>query len=134
LYFLPEPQGQIRPTLATVRRGTSRGPGSRTVSIFYFFRRDSRTQSYLEKDPSSPVFTPRHEVRYDFDVIGTEVKVTRNGKVTDLTFSTKDKDRVQASSPLHDFLETIGRSRVDAHMVCEAVERGQSIHAVMGNK
>jgi len=87
-----------------------------------------------DPEPPSPVFTPRQKVRYDFEVIGKGVKVTRNGEATDLNFSTEDKDRVQVSSPLHDFLVSIGRSRVDAHMVCEAVEKGQSIHGVMGTK
>jgi hypothetical protein len=65
-------------------------------------------------------------------VNGTDVKVFRNGQPTDLTFSTKDKDRAPAPSPLHEFLESIGRSRVDAHMVCEVVEKGQSVDGVMG--
>jgi hypothetical protein len=73
-------------------------------------------------------------VRYDFAVNGAGIKVMRNGEPTDLSFSTKDIDRVKAPSALHEFLEDIGRSRVDAHMVCEAVEKGQSIHGVMGSK
>ena len=81
-----------------------------------------------------PVFKRAHTIRYDFSVNGSEVKVTRNDEAIAATFLVTDKDRPQAPSALHEFLEDIGRSRVDAHMVCEAIERGQSVHAVMGNK
>jgi hypothetical protein len=84
--------------------------------------------------PAVPVPLPRPEVRYDFEVNEMDVKVIRNGLPTGLTFSVKDKDRGPAPSPLHDFLESIGRSRVDAHMVCEAVENGKTVCGVMGLK
>jgi hypothetical protein len=87
-----------------------------------------------DADPPVPVIPRRPKVRYDFIVNGTDVTVTRDELPTEHKFSTKDKDRVQVSSPLHDFLESIGFSRVDARMVCEAVEKGQSIHGVMGTK
>ena len=85
-------------------------------------------------DPPAPVLPPRPKFRYDFDMSGTEVQVTRNGEATNLIFSTKDKDRAPAPSPLHDFLESMGFSRVDAHAICEAIERGQAVHGVMGSK
>jgi hypothetical protein len=72
--------------------------------------------------------------RYAFAVSGTEVKVTRDRRPMDVTFSTTEKDSANSVSALHKFLESIGRSRVDAHMVCEAVEKGQSVDGVMGNK
>ncbi len=75
-----------------------------------------------------------YSVRYDFAVSGMEVKVTRNGQPIDETFSTTEKDSAVAASTLHKFLESIGRSPVDAHMVCEAVEKGQSVDSVWGNK
>jgi hypothetical protein len=87
-----------------------------------------------DPDPPTPVFTPTHKVRYDFDVTEAEVRVTREGQTTDAVFATKVVDRAEAPSPLHDFLESIGRSRVDAHMVCDAIESGQSVHGVMGSK
>jgi hypothetical protein len=84
--------------------------------------------------PVVPISLPRPEVRYDFEVNGTEIKVLRNGQPADVTFSTKHKDRGPAPSPLHEFLESIGRSRVDAHMVCDAVEGGKIVCGVMGFK
>jgi len=71
-------------------------------------------------------------VRYDFIVNGTEVKVTRDGQPIEVTFSTTDKDIKGSESALHKFLESIGRSRVDAHMVCGLVEGGQTVHGVIG--
>jgi hypothetical protein len=56
------------------------------------------------------------------------------GNLIDETFPTTEKDSANAASALHKFLESIGRSRVDAHMVCEAVEKGQSVDSVWGNK
>jgi hypothetical protein len=75
-----------------------------------------------------------HNVRYDFTVSGTEIRVTRDEHPLGVTFSTTEKDTKDSASALHKFLESIGRSRVDAHMVCEAVEKGQTVHGVMGNK
>jgi hypothetical protein len=62
-----------------------------------------------------------YNVRCDFAVSGPEVKVTRAGQPVDVTFSTAEKDTKDSASALHKFLESIGRSRVDAHVVCEAV-------------
>lgn len=75
-----------------------------------------------------------YNVRYNFAISGTEVKVERNGQPVGLTFTTMEKDTKDSASALHKFLESIGRSRVDAHAVCEAVEKGQSVHGVMGTK
>jgi hypothetical protein len=77
---------------------------------------------------------PGYNVRYDFAVNGMEVRVTRNGQPIDLTFSITEKDSATAQSALNKFLESIGRTRVDAHAVCEAVEKGQSVDSVWGNK
>lgn len=75
-----------------------------------------------------------YNTHYDFVVSGTEVKVTRDEQPMDVTFSTTEKDNKDSASPLHKFLESIGQSRFDAHMVCGAVERGQTVLGVMGNK
>jgi hypothetical protein len=77
---------------------------------------------------------PGYNIPYDFAVSGTEVKVTRDGKPLDVTFSTTEKDTKDSVSALHKFLESIGRSRVDAHMVCEVVEKGKPVHGVYGNR
>lgn len=73
-----------------------------------------------------------YNVRYDFYVSGTEIGVARDGQPIDVTFSTTEKDSKDSESALHKFLVSIGRPRVDAHMVCEAVENGQTVLGVMG--
>ena len=87
-----------------------------------------------DADPPAPVLTRRPKVRYDFEVNGSEVKVARNTETTDRVFSTMDKDRAQAPSPFHEFLESIGFSRVDAHGICGTIEKGETVQGVMGNK
>jgi hypothetical protein len=87
-----------------------------------------------DADPPVPVIPPRPKVRYDFIVNRTDVTVTRDAQPTEHKFSTKDKDRVQVSSPLHDFLESIGFSRVDAHAICQPIESGKTVNGVMGDK
>jgi hypothetical protein len=79
-----------------------------------------------------PVVWPK--VRYDFQVTGTDVSVLREGKPVPQKFSTIDKDRPQAPSALHEFLEDIGLSRVDAHMICKAIEEGKSVSGVYATK
>jgi hypothetical protein len=63
-------------------------------------------------------------------VNGTDVNVSREGNAVDQKFSTTDKDRAQAPSKLHEFLQDIGLSRVDAHAICKAIEEGQSVSGV----
>jgi hypothetical protein len=75
---------------------------------------------------------PGYNIRYDFAVSGTEVTVSRDGQPLNVNFSTEEKDTRTSVSPLHNFLESIGRSRVDAHMVCELIEKGQTVGGVMG--
>ena len=75
-----------------------------------------------------------YKFRYAFTVTGNEVKVTREGKPVDVTFSITDKDGKDSASPLHLYLESIGRPRGDAHMVCVEVEQGHSVDGVFGNK
>jgi hypothetical protein len=82
--------------------------------------------------PAVPVGWPK--VRYDFQVTGTEVSVSREGNPLSQTFSNIDKDRPQAPSKLHEFLEDIGLSRVDAHMICTCIEGGQSVLGVFALK
>jgi SEC-C motif len=82
--------------------------------------------------PVVPVSLPK--VRYDFQVNGTIINVIREGQPTNLAFSTRDKDRPQASSPLHEFLESIGFSRVDSHPICVTIEGGNSVQGVIGSK
>jgi len=74
------------------------------------------------------------KVRYDFVVTGNQVRVTRNGEPIDSTFSTREQDTADRPSALHKFLVTIGRSRVDAHMVCAEIEKGNSVNGVIGNE
>ena len=50
------------------------------------------------------------------------------------TFSTEDIDRAQAPSKLHEYLEDIGLSRVDAHMICTVIEEGGSVSGVFAPK
>jgi hypothetical protein len=78
--------------------------------------------------PAVPVVWPK--VRYEFQVNGTDVNVSREGNAVDQKFSTTDKDRAQAPSKLHEFLQDIGLSRVDAHAICKAIEEGQSVSGV----
>ena len=70
--------------------------------------------------------------RYSFIVKGTEVKVSRDGQPLDLTFSTAEKDTATKESALHKFLESIGQSKVNAHMVCVEIEAGKSVQSVVG--
>jgi len=64
-------------------------------------------------------------------MLGALTTSIRNGQPADMSVTTKNTDRAPAASPLHEFLESIGRAWVDAHIVCEAIE-GQSIHSVTG--
>jgi hypothetical protein len=82
--------------------------------------------------PAVPAVWPK--VRYDLEVNGTDVSVSREGKAITQTFSTTHKDRPQAHSKLHEFLEDIGLSRVDAHMICKAIEEGKSVSGVYAPK
>ena len=75
---------------------------------------------------------PGYGTKYDFLVGGTLVRVFREGKLLDVEFSTEDKDTRETESPLHKFLESIGRSRVDAHMVAIEVQEGRSVSSVFG--
>jgi len=61
-----------------------------------------------EGDPPPPVVpVQRPKVRYDFQIDGTEVRVLREGKQVPQVFVTTDKDRPQAPSKPHEFLEDI---------------------------
>ena len=82
--------------------------------------------------PAVPVMWPK--VRYDLQVNGTDVAVLREGKSVSEVFSTTEKDRIQAPSKLHEFLEDIGLSRVDAHMICTGIEGGSSVLGVFAPK
>ncbi len=80
-----------------------------------------------------PLLTPPNpwpKTRYDLEVTGSDVRVLREGTPISQVFSVEDKDRPQAPSQLHEFLEDAGLSRVDAHMICTYIEQGSSIHAV----
>lgn len=83
-----------------------------------------------EKEPSLVPPPPWPKTRYDLDVTGSDVLVLREGKPISQVFSTADKDLPQAPSQLHEFLEDVGLSRVDAHMICTFIEQGSSIHGV----
>lgn len=88
-----------------------------------------------ESDPPQPaVPTVWPKVRYDFQIDGTDVTVLREGNIAPQAFSTTEKDRKQAPSKLHEFLEDIGLSRVDAHMICTFIEEGKSVSGVFALK
>jgi hypothetical protein len=82
----------------------------------------------------APNESDRPVFRYDFIVHGTQVRVSREGAQVDRVFSITDKDTKERPSPLHLFLLSIGRSRGDAHAVCEAIEQGHTVMAVVGIK
>jgi hypothetical protein len=82
--------------------------------------------------PAVPVVWPK--IRYDLQVTETDVSVLRESKPVLQKFSTTDKDRPQAPSALHEFLEDIGLFRVDAHMICEVIEEGKSVSGVYATK
>jgi SEC-C motif-containing protein len=82
--------------------------------------------------PAVPVVSPK--VRYDLQVTGTDVDVVREGNALGQKFSITEKDRPQAPSKLHEFLEDIGLSRVDAHMICSVIEEGKSLSGVFAPK
>jgi hypothetical protein len=73
---------------------------------------------------------PWPKTRYDLEVAGSDVRVLCEGEPIPQIFSIVDKDLPQAPSPLHEFLEDVGLSRVDAHMICTYIEQGSSIHGV----
>lgn len=93
---------------------------------------DQRDQ-FVVRMPATTIRASQN-VRYDLIVSETQALVVRDGQPTDLSFSTAEKDTRDSASALHKFLESIGRSRLDAHAVCEAVESGKSVHGVIGNK
>jgi len=70
------------------------------------------------------------QTRYDLDVTGSDVRVLREGEPISQVFSIADKDLPQAPSQLHELLEDVGLSRVDAHMICTYIEQGSSIQGV----
>jgi hypothetical protein len=116
----------------------SRQPTSTHYGVFTGqrgFMETSRAKFALnDADPPVPVIPCRPKVRYDFIVNGTEVTVTRDEKPSEHKFSTTDKDRLQVSSPLHYFLESIGFSRVNALAICQPIENGKTVIGVMGDK
>jgi hypothetical protein len=82
--------------------------------------------------PTVPAVWPK--VRYDFQVNETDVSVLREGKPAVHKFSTTDRDRREMPSRLHEFLEDIGLSRVDAHMICTVIEEETSVPGVFAPK
>jgi hypothetical protein len=84
-----------------------------------------------EGEPTSIApLNPWPKTRYDLDVTGSDVRVLREGEPISQVFSIADKDLPQAPSQLHEFLEDVGLSRVDAHMICTYIEEGSSIQGV----
>jgi hypothetical protein len=88
-----------------------------------------------EGDPPSPA-TPAvwPKVRYDLAVNGTDVTILREGKAIPELFLTTDKDRPPAPSKLHEFLEDIGITRGDAHMICTYIEEGSPVSGIFAPK
>jgi SEC-C motif len=88
-----------------------------------------------EGEPSSPAAPPQWpKIRYDLQIVGTAVSVLRQGEASSQQFSTLDQDRPQAPSQLHEFLEDIGLSRGDAHMICTIIEKGSSVSGIFAMK
>jgi hypothetical protein len=86
-------------------------------------------------EPPSPAAPPHWpKVRYDLKIAGTTVTVLRRGEAVPQQFSTLEQDRSQAPSSLHEFLEDIGLSGVDAHMICTVIENGSSVSGVFAIK
>jgi len=77
---------------------------------------------------------PGFNLQYDFAINGETIIVKRNGQELPTKFSSTEKDTKDLVSPLSKFLQSIGRSRADAHMVCVSVEAGQPVSGVFGNK
>ncbi len=77
---------------------------------------------------------PGYNVQYDLAVAGETIIIKRSGEELPTKFSTTDKDTKDHISKLNQFLQSIGRSRNDAHMVCVAVEAGTPVSGVFGNK
>jgi hypothetical protein len=75
-----------------------------------------------------------YDVQYDFTVEGETISVTRKGVALPNKFATTDKDTKDHISALSLFLQSIGRSRNDAHMVCVEVEAGRPVGGVFGNR
>ena len=86
----------------------------------------------MEEGDPKPAGLPKPwpRTRYDLEVTESVVHVQREGELIPQTFSIADKDLPQAPSQLHEFLEDVGLSRVDAHMICTYLEQGSSIHGV----
>ncbi len=88
-----------------------------------------------EGDPPPPaVQVTWPKVRYDLEVNGSDVSVFRERQLISQTFLTTEKDRFEAPSRLHEFLEDVGLSRVDAHMICTVIEEGHSVSGVFAPK
>jgi hypothetical protein len=88
-----------------------------------------------EEEPAAPSAQPRWpKIRYDLQIAGTTVTVLRQGEISSQRFSTLEQDRLQAPSKLHEFLEDIGLSRVDAQMICAAIEKGSSVSGMFAIK
>jgi hypothetical protein len=77
---------------------------------------------------------PGYDVQYDFAVDGETISVNCKGLALPNKFSTTDRDSKDHTSALNLFLQSIGRSRNDAHMVCVEVEAGRPVGGVFGNK
>ena len=83
------------------------------------------------EEPSSLADSPRwREIRYDLQVAGSTVTVLRQGEAVSQQFSTVEQGRLQAPSSLCEYLEDIGLSRVDAHMICIALEKGSPVSGI----
>lgn len=83
-----------------------------------------------EGEPAPAPPNPWPKTRYDLHVTGSVVRILREGEPISQVFSIADKDLPQAPSQLHEFLEDVGLSRVDAHMICTYIEQGSSVHGV----
>jgi hypothetical protein len=80
---------------------------------------------------STPPSNPWPKTRYDLHVTGSDVRILREGEPISQVFSITDRDHPKAPSQLHEFLEDVGFSRVDAHMICTYIEQGSSVHGVL---
>jgi hypothetical protein len=87
--------------------------------------------SVEEGEPTSAASpNPWPRTRYDLHVTGSDVRILCEGQPISEVFSTVNKELPHAPSQLHEFLEDVGLSRADAHMICTYIEQGSSVHGV----
>lgn len=90
--------------------------------------------SILPMETQKDQFVVKGSFRYDFRVVSSRIIIKRDGQIIGRSFSTLEKDTKESQSPFHGFLKAIGLSEVDAHMICEIVQRGENVSGVVGRR